>query len=162
MKPPKKTQSALVHFADEVGIFFEKSGMPRIAGKIYGLLLISEHPHLSTDEIAEQLTASRGSVSTMTRMLIEAGIIDKIRVPGERQDSFRIRSLTFSQLLKAKLDQTAEFHKVIDKGFALFPEKNSTVYERLKELHDFVAFFQKELGSLFERWELQQKQRRKI
>ena len=32
------------HFVEEVGIFFERTGMPRMAGRILGWLVISARP----------------------------------------------------------------------------------------------------------------------
>ena len=64
------------HFVEEVGLFFEQSGMPRMAGRILGWLLISDPSHQTTSELAEVLLASKGSISTMTRLLIRIGLIE--------------------------------------------------------------------------------------
>ena len=51
-------QAEVERFVEEVGIFFEQQGMPRMAGRILGCLLISDSPHQTTGELAEALLAS--------------------------------------------------------------------------------------------------------
>ena len=51
-------------FAEEVGIVFEQTGLPRMAGRILGWLLIAEPPHQSTEQLINALMASKGSIST--------------------------------------------------------------------------------------------------
>jgi len=80
------------HFIEDVGLLFEESGHPRMAGRILGCLLISEQPHLSSTEIAEMLQASKGSLSTMTRFLLQMGLIERVGLPGRRRDYFQIKS----------------------------------------------------------------------
>ncbi|TES89068.1 MAG: MarR family transcriptional regulator, partial [Dehalococcoidia bacterium] len=47
-------------FAEEVGIVFEQTGIPRMAGRILGWLLISDPPHQSTEQLTKALLASKG------------------------------------------------------------------------------------------------------
>ena len=82
------------NFVEEVGLFFEQTGMPRMAGRILGWLLISDPPHQSTDELAGGLIASKGSISTNTRLLIQIGLIERLSLPGVRHDYFRIDRLS--------------------------------------------------------------------
>ena len=55
-------------FVEEVGIVFEQTGLPRMAGRILGWLLIAEPPHQSTEQLINALMASKGSISSMTRL----------------------------------------------------------------------------------------------
>lgn len=66
----------------------ESQGEPRIAGRIYAHLATAEEPHLSLQELAEQLAVSRGSISTNTRRLIEMGLIARVPVPGSRGEHY--------------------------------------------------------------------------
>ena len=43
------------HFAEEVGLFFERSGMTRMAGRILGWLLVCDPPHQTLNDLAEAL-----------------------------------------------------------------------------------------------------------
>jgi len=40
-----------LHFIEDIGLFFEQLGLPRMAGRILGVLLISDPPAQSIDDI---------------------------------------------------------------------------------------------------------------
>ena len=86
-------------FAEEVGIVFEQTGMPRMAGRILGWLLISDPPHQSMEQLTKALIASKGSISSMTRLLIQLGLIERLSLPGVRHDYFRLRSDAWQHMI---------------------------------------------------------------
>lgn len=144
-----------IHFAGEVGVVAEKSGIPRMAGKILGLLLITERPHLSAEEIARTLQASRGSVSTMTRLLIQLGLADRVTEAGKRQDFYRVNPEGFSHLLRSRMAIIGEFGRIIEHGIGHVHSTRSDAHRRLIEMRDLYALFERELSAFVMRWEEQ-------
>ena len=144
-------------FVEEVGILFEQTGMPRMAGRILGWLLISDSPHQTTGELAEALMASKGSISTMTRLLIRIGLIERISLPGQRCDCFRIKPGAWHQLLKDSLVQTTAFRQLMERGLELTEGKADVNRQWLEEMRDMYAFFEREFPTLLERWEQERK-----
>lgn len=69
--------------------FFERDDMPRIAGRMLGCLLLSPEPR-SLDELAETLQASKSSVSTDARWLERLEKVERVTIPGDRRDYYRI------------------------------------------------------------------------
>ena len=51
----------LLAFVDKIGLFYEGVGIPRISGRIVGLLLILENP-ISPEEMSKILGVSRSSI----------------------------------------------------------------------------------------------------
>ncbi len=145
------------HFVEEVGILFEQTGLPRMAGRILGWLSISDSPHQTTGELAEALMASKGSISTMTRLLIRIGLIERISLPGQRRDYFRIKIGASHQLLKDSLDQTKAFRKLMERGLELTKGNARVKRQWLEEMRDMYAFFEREFPALVERWEQERK-----
>ncbi|NJO77226.1 MAG: MarR family transcriptional regulator [Cyanobacteria bacterium RM1_2_2] len=148
-----------MHFVEEVGLMFEMAGLPRMSGRIFGWLLISNPPQQSHGELAEVLQASKGSISTMTRLLIQIGLIERISLPGERRDYFQIKSQAWSQMTKQRIAQITAFRQLAEKGLELLKENPPRLKHRLEEMRDIHAFLERELPLLDERWELEQKQR---
>ncbi|MFC1900460.1 GbsR/MarR family transcriptional regulator, partial [Chloroflexota bacterium] len=64
-------------FAEECGLISEQTGLPRMAGRIFGWLIVAEPPYQSVDQIGKALLASKGSISTSTRLLIQHGLISR-------------------------------------------------------------------------------------
>ncbi len=144
-------------YVEEFGIFFEQTGLPRMAGRILGWLLISDLTHQSTDELAEALLASKGSISTMTRLLIRIGLIERISLPGRRRDYFRMKPGASDQLLKDSLGQTTAFRQLMERGLEITEGKDHVSRQWLEEMHAMYAFFEREIPSLLERWKQESK-----
>ena len=148
------------NFVEEVGLFFEQTGMPRMAGRILGWLLISDPPHQSTDELAGGLMASKGSISTNTRLLIRIGLIERLGLPGVRHDYFRIRLGAWDHLIKQSVDQVAIVRQLAERGLKLLEGKPILTRQWLEEMRDMYAFFEREYPALLERWEQEQTKHR--
>jgi DNA-binding transcriptional regulator GbsR (MarR family) len=62
-------------------------GVPRTTAEIFALLYITARP-LSTDDIMERLTVSRGNASTCLRTLCDWGIVTREHRRPQRRDYF--------------------------------------------------------------------------
>jgi DNA-binding transcriptional regulator GbsR (MarR family) len=148
-------------FVEEVGIVFEQTGLPRMAGRILGWLLISEPPHQSTVQIAEALMASKGSISTATRLLIQIGLIERLSLPGIRHDYFRIRSDAWQHMIKRGLeDEIKMFRQLAKRGLEVLSEKALLTrlnQKWLEEMYNMYTFLEQEFPILLERWEQEHK-----
>ncbi len=140
-------------YAEEVGIFFEQSGMPRMAGRVLGWLTVAEPPHQSMSDLTEALQASKGSISTTTRFLIQIGLIERTGLPGQRRDYFRIKAGTWDQKLKESLEQMTAFRQLTERGLELVKDADNSNRRWLEEMRDMYGFFERELPALLERWE---------
>ena len=80
-----------IHFVEDIGLFFEQMGLPRMAGRILGALLISDPPPQSITDLAEKLNASKSSISIMARLLVERGLIERVASPVPRRDYYRFK-----------------------------------------------------------------------
>lgn len=147
-----------MHFVEEVGLIFEGVGLPRMSGRIFGWLLISNPPQQSHGELAEILKASKGSISTMTRLLIQISLIERISLPGDRRDYFQIKSHAWSQMTKQRIAQITAFRQLAEKGLDLLGDTPPLLKHRLEEMHAIHTFWERELPLLDQRWELEQKE----
>ncbi len=150
-----KTEQALkqMHFVEDVGLSFEMVGLPRMAGRIFGWLLLSDPPHQSPGELADVLQASKGSISTMTRLLVQIGLIERISLPGQRRDYFRIKPHAWTELTKQRMAQITAFRQLAERGLELLEGENPQLRDRLVEMRDMHAFLEQELPALIQRWE---------
>ena len=83
-------------FVDRVGLFLEMLGGSRTMGRVYGWLLICDPPQQSLSELAEALSVSKASVSTVARQLQDGGMIE--RLPSStRQHHYRVTPGGFSR-----------------------------------------------------------------
>lgn len=143
----------LIHFIEEVGLMFELVGLPRMAGRIFGRLLISDPPWQSSAELVDVLQASKGSISTMTRLLIQISLIERISLPGDRRDYFQIKPNAWMQMTEQRLAQVAAFRQLAERGLTLMENTAPHLRGRLQEMHDIHVFWERELPLLSQRWQ---------
>jgi len=142
------------NFVEEVGVVFEQTGLPRMAGRVFGWLLISDPPYQSSAELAEALMASKGSISTTTRLLIQIGLVERFVRPGERYDHFRLREDALQRTIQHGLeDEIKLFLNIAHKGLGLMKDEASVRRQWLEEMYDRYTFLEKEFPVLMERWQ---------
>ena len=76
-------EERLERYIEDVALYWERHGVPRIAGRVIGLLLVCDPPYRSVGQIATELNVSKGSASTMTRLLLTSESIERVPVPGQ-------------------------------------------------------------------------------
>jgi DNA-binding transcriptional regulator GbsR (MarR family) len=63
-------------------------GINKTMGQIHALLMISPKA-LSTEDVMQELSISRGNANMNIRALLDWGIISRVTVPGERKEYFK-------------------------------------------------------------------------
>lgn len=140
-------------FVEEVAIAFEQAGLPRMAGRILGWLLICDPPEQSSTELAAVLHASKGSISSATRLLLPSGLVQRRSHPGERRDYFAIRPEAWAALVRTRLAEVVSFRELTARGLDLLNEAPKERRERLEEVHELYAWLAHEMPELWQRWE---------
>jgi len=127
------------HFIEDIGLFFEQMGMPRMAGRILGVLLIADQPAQSITDIASTLMASKSSVSTMARLLVEDGLIERVAAPVPRRDYYRFKPGGWILYMRRWLSLMSELHRITERGMLLLAAKPPEMQQRLQEAHDLFS-----------------------
>lgn len=148
------------HFIEDTGLFFEQMGMPRMAGRILGVLLISEPPAQSINDLSEKLKASKSSISIMARLLVEHGLIERVASPVPRRDFYRFKPGGWITYMREWLGLMAELHKITERGMVLMEGRPGEVQERLMEAHDLFSTLEEEFPAILARLEEARGERR--
>jgi hypothetical protein len=136
------------HFIEDIGLFFEQLGMPRMAGRILGVLLISDPPAQSITEIGEKLRASKSSISIMARLLAENGLIERVAAPVPRRDYYRFKPGGWILYMQRWLDLMAALHQITERGLGLLADKPAALRQRLQEAHDLFSYVEQKFPTL--------------
>ena len=108
-------------FATSLGLLVELEGwMPRMAGRILGILLDSEDP-LTQAQLSELSGASIATVSTMTRQLTEKQLVERVVAQNERALYYRARPDIWSAMETESLRSIRRYIAVADEGLAADP-----------------------------------------
>lgn len=128
-KPDSKT-ALFDEFVERLAVAMEADGLPRIAGRIFALLLLNEEA-LSLDVIAESIGASKASASVNTRLLEQRGLIERVSLQGDRRDYYRSVSNLFVRTMEQRLAKWQRFHAIVDDGLENL-DVSPTIRARLK------------------------------
>lgn len=145
----------LVQFADNVGLFYEDLGLPRIWGRVLGWLMVCEPDHQSADDLTEVLHASRGSISMTTRSLIRAGLVERQNMPRDRRTFYRIDPQAWTAVFEQQTQTTKRLRGLAQQGLAALEGTSPERRRRLVELEDLTAFYERESPALLQRWRQQ-------
>ncbi|MGG1876116.1 MarR family transcriptional regulator [Paenibacillus cisolokensis] len=102
-------------FVEKLGVYYEDHGIPRIGGRILGLLLVSNQP-VSAEQMANLLKVSRGSVSTNVRLLVSMGLLEKVSVVGDRTDYYSVSESIWDNAIKTRIDGFKNLRKIVEQG----------------------------------------------
>ncbi len=143
------------HFIEDTGLYFEQIGMPRMAGRILGVLLIADPPAQSITDIAGTLMASKSSVSVMARLLVENGLIERVASPVPRRDYYRFKPGGWLHYMRRWLALMSELHHIAERGLALLADKPPELQERLIEAHDLFSLVEQRFPAILQDLERQ-------
>ncbi len=131
-----------MHFIEDIGLFFEQMGMPRMAGRILGVLLISDPPAQSITDLGQKLKASKSSISIMARLLVERGLVERVASPIPRRDYYRFKPGGWIIYMRQWLGLMAALHQITERGMALMDGMEAEQKQRLVEAHDLFSLME--------------------
>ncbi|MEP1307732.1 MAG: hypothetical protein ABJK11_12760 [Balneola sp.] len=139
-------------FVDDFSLTIEELGHPRIYGEILGWLLICNPPHQSFPDLMVALDISKASVSNITRLMLGRGIIEKVRVKGERQIYFKLKEGSIIDFMDKQLELTVDLKEIISNGLDLLESDKETDSSRMKVANEFHEFLAQEIPSLIRKY----------
>jgi DNA-binding transcriptional regulator GbsR (MarR family) len=128
--------AAAEEFIERMGLVTQGEGMPRIAGRILGVLILHDEA-FSFSELSEKLAVSRASISTNTRLLENLQMIERTTKKGERQDYFRLSKNPYISLMEGVHNRMKKAHQMVKETQSTLPEGWEVAQARLDELGDF-------------------------
>jgi DNA-binding transcriptional regulator GbsR (MarR family) len=139
-------------FADEMGLIYEDLGLPRVWGRVLGWLVICDPDYQSAEDLAAVLHASRGSISTTTRALVRAGLVERQTLRGDRRTYYRIRPGSWTAVFEEQIESAKKLRQLAERGLELLDGEPAARRRRAEELHHLTAFYEREAPALLERW----------
>lgn len=154
---PARALKLKQQFIQDYGLGYQSFGLPRLMGKVVGLLLYQGEP-LSLDDITEELHVSKGPVSQIMRRLREHNLVRRIWVPGSRRDFYEAEPDIFGQaftnhteLQKQNLALARKYTDLIKQTDADLP---ASFAQRMEEMDRFYTLMNKHLRSFLQEWEI--------
>lgn len=139
-------------FIERIGEFYSRIGLQRGAGRLIGWLLVCDPPHQSAPQLEKATGSSKASVSIHLRLLMAAGLVERIGIPGERRAFYRIRATAWTEDLRSKLSQLTELKEIAESGLKALKGSPPDSRARLEMMRDFYTFMERELPAVIDKW----------
>jgi DNA-binding transcriptional regulator GbsR (MarR family) len=147
-----------MEFIERMGLALESDGLPRTAGRIFGLLLLSEDCR-SLDDLAAELQVSKASVSTNARLLEQRGVLERNSRPADRRDYYRVPPDFFTHTMAQRLTRWQRLHEAIGDARTSLPIRSRKVLQRLEEYQAAYAFMSEVIQDGLTRWQEKRERR---
>jgi DNA-binding transcriptional regulator GbsR (MarR family) len=115
-------------------------GWPPMGGRMTAILMLSDEP-MTVNDLRVELHASAGGVSETTRILIEVGVIERVKVPGSRQHAFQWRRDAWVACARHQADQLLPFLELAATATAesgLFSPEQQERFQRMLEYYTYM------------------------
>ncbi len=140
-------------FIEDMGLLVEDlTGLTRMAGRILGWLMTSESPGVSMPDLTQALHTSKSAISTSTRQLMQAGLIERRSVPGQRRDVYRLRPHLWRRLWLLEGEKYSRFYDLAEQSQDLLADASDAGQEALQEMAALNGYLAEELPRLIEQW----------
>lgn len=142
-------------FIEKIGLIAQVEGLPRIAGRVFGLLVFEGEP-ITFAALADRLRVSRGSISSSIRQLEERGLVKRLTKAGERQEYFQLATDPYVSLLEGARKRTLRARDEIRESLDAVPKSEPDIRKRLAAYADFYKAIDDGLASAVSRLTCQQ------
>lgn len=138
---------------EDTGLFFEKLGLTRMAGRIFGYLMVADKENVAFEELPTVLNASKSSISTNVRVLVQIGFIKPVTFSGDRKTYFCLMpEMDWGTHLNRKVQDLDHMKKIFEKSYEFRKNKNDNTSLWLKESIDFYIWLMEIFPELIEKW----------
>lgn len=143
----------LMQFIEDMALRYEEEGFPRMAGRLMGWLLVCDPPWQTAGELAEVLGASAGSISTMTRLLMQVGVLERVAIPGQRSAAFQVKTGAAREIMAGWQEKTRKMRELLERGERLLGDEDDERARRLRDQLEFHRFIERAFPELLESWD---------
>ena len=141
-------------FVEESGLFFESLGMTRMSGRILGYLMVTDKDMVSFDELTHVLHASKSSISTNIKALLNVHFIKPFSNPGDRKTYYTLApDIDWSGIYRMRIVQLNQLQGLFEKGRNLRTNPKDKTSHWLNDAIEFYAWITAKVPALLEEWE---------
>ena len=138
-------------FAERFAATMVAGGMPRMASRVFALLLSRDDGSATSTELALALQASPAAISGAVRYLIQLHLITRAHRPGERRDVYRLQSDHWYEMVGSREHELQQWASISREGVDAVGA-DTRAGRRLQETARFFEFLISEMPGVLERW----------
>jgi DNA-binding transcriptional regulator GbsR (MarR family) len=127
-------REALLEWVERVAMYLARDGVPPIAGRVLGWLMVCDPPEQSAGQISEAIGSSRASLTSNLRLLTSMGFLTWRTRPGERTVYYRMAENAWEVVVRQQIAGITSFLTITREGLDLAgPEADRSA--RIRQAH---------------------------
>ncbi|WP_275003447.1 GbsR/MarR family transcriptional regulator [Promicromonospora iranensis] len=126
------TTGPVLEWVERVSMYLARDGVPPIAGRVLGWLMVCDPPEQSAAQISDAIGASRASLTSNLRLLTAMGFLDSRTRPGNRTTYYRMADDAWAVVVRRQIEGIASFLELSRDGMALTGPEGSG---RVRQAH---------------------------
>lgn len=142
----------------EYALRMEAFGMPPLAGRVLAVMLLTDPPEKSTQELIQLTGGSKGAISLTLRILERFGHLEKCPAQGRRGHAWRLRRNFMIDMFQSKMNAIRGIRDFWEIHAAEVAGLSESIRRNVDEMARFHQFFCEEVVQAFERWRQMQAQ----
>lgn len=138
---------------ERIGVLHDRIGFPPATSRVLGLLLVTQEPELTFDQIRETLGLSKSSTSAALNLLLQVGSIEYLTRPGDRKRYFRKSYKDWEASLLGRLEVLFSLREPLREALELRDGEPSEKDLAIVKMVEFLGFLESEIHDAYRRWE---------
>ncbi|WP_158852759.1 GbsR/MarR family transcriptional regulator [Saccharothrix deserti] len=127
-------QERLLEWVERVAMYLARDGVPPIAGRVLGWLMVCDPPEQTPAQISAAISASRASLTSNLRLLTSMGFLTWRTRPGERTGYYRMADEAWSAVVRQQIAGITSFLDITREGLDLVgPDDDRS--KRIRQAH---------------------------
>lgn len=127
-------QERLLEWVERVAMYLARDGVPPIAGRVLGWLMVCDPPEQTAAQISAAIGASRASLTSNLRLLSSMGFLTWRTRPGERTVYHRMAEEAWSAVVRQQIAGITSFLDITREGLDLVGSDDDRA-ERIRQAH---------------------------
>ena len=132
-------------FIEKFAICFQETGWAKMDGRIIAWLLICDPPHQNLKTLVKEIQASKSTLSVTIRKLIRSGWVERIGLPGDRCDYFRLKDDFYSSSIEFFTNRMMRLAELTKEGLKLMDSSSPEQLRRLQKASKVFSFIGEEM-----------------
>jgi DNA-binding transcriptional regulator GbsR (MarR family) len=127
-------QKRLLEWVERVAMYLARDGVPPIAGRVLGWLMVCDPPEQSAGEISAAIGASRASLTSNLRLLSSMGFLTWRTQPGGRTVYYRMAEEAWTVVVRQQIAGITSFLDITRDGLDLVGSDDDRA-TRIRQAH---------------------------
>jgi DNA-binding transcriptional regulator GbsR (MarR family) len=137
---------------EKFGVYYKKTGHQPMVGRLMAYLMLAEPPQKTFEEIVEFLVSSKSAVSNTLNMLMYMGIVDYVKITGDRKRYFRLHQNAWNTMFEAQIQELSNLRGLVQEILDLRSEQFPELNQEISDFNSLLQLYEKEFPDILNQW----------